>query len=29
MSPSGTNHAHLGQINGEPDIGALLRGSAM
>ena len=29
MGPSGTNHAHLGQINGEPDIGALLRGSAM
>lgn len=29
MGPSGTNHAHLGAINGEPDIGALLRGSAM
>tara|TARA_B100001057_G_scaffold483368_1_gene560009 strand:+ start:3584 stop:4435 length:852 start_codon:yes stop_codon:yes gene_type:complete len=29
VGPSGTNHAHLGQINGEPDIGALLRGSAM
>ena len=26
MGPSGTNHAHLGQVNGEPDIGALLRG---
>ena len=25
MGPSGTNHAHLGQINGEPDLGALLR----
>lgn len=25
MGPSGTNHAHLGQINGETDIGALLR----
>ena len=25
MGPSGTNHAHLGQVNGEPDIGALLR----
>jgi len=29
MGPSGTNHAHLGQISGEPDIGALLRGPAM
>lgn len=29
MGPSGTNHAHLGAINGEPDIGAILRGSAM
>jgi hypothetical protein len=25
MGPSGTNHAHLGQISGEPDLGALLR----
>ena len=29
MAPSGTNHAHLGQISGEPDLGALLRGPAM
>ena len=28
LTPSGTNHAHLGQISGEPDIGALLRGPA-
>ena len=25
MGPSGTNHAHLGAINGEPDLSALLR----
>lgn len=29
MGPSGTNHAHLGAANGEPDIGSLIRGSAM
>jgi hypothetical protein len=29
MAPSGTNHAHLGQISGEPDLGALLRGGMM
>ena len=29
MGPSGTNHAHLGASNGEPDIGSLIRGSAM
>lgn len=25
MGPSGTNHAHLGAVNGETDIGALIR----
>ena len=28
MTPSGTNHAHLGQVSGEADLGSLLRGSA-
>lgn len=28
MNPSGTNHAHLGQVSGEADLGSLLRGSA-
>ena len=25
MGPSGTNHAHLGQVSGEPDLTAILR----
>ena len=29
MGPSGTNHAHLGQVSGEADIGSILRGAAM
>ena len=29
MTPSGTNHAHVGAISGEADIGSILRGSAM
>ena len=29
MGPSGTNHAHVGAINGETDIGSILRASAM
>mgnify|MGYP004252753379 CR=1 FL=1 len=28
MTPSGTNHAHLGQVSGEADLGSILRGSA-
>lgn len=28
MTPSGTNHAHLGQMSGEADLGSILRGSA-
>ena len=29
MTPSGTNHAHVGAMSGEADIGSILRGSAM
>jgi hypothetical protein len=28
MTPSGTNHAHLGAVSGEADLGSILRGSA-
>jgi len=28
MTPSGTNHAHLGQVSGEADLSSILRGSA-
>ena len=28
MTPSGTNHSHLGAISGEADIGSILRGTA-
>jgi len=29
MTPSGTNHAHLGSVSGEADIASILRGPAM
>jgi hypothetical protein len=29
MTPSGTNHAHLGAISGETDLASILRGPAM
>jgi hypothetical protein len=28
MTPSGTNHSHLGAVSGEADIGSILRGTA-
>ena len=29
MTPSGTNHAHVGALSGEADIASILRGPAM